>query len=93
MTTTTETELYVPDPPLKLEACPEDIAAIENFVARFGWHETLWHVGLLLGKAHAEATGTRKGAFRAAANHLMFIVPGCYWLDHEVVIHRPEEPA
>lgn len=89
--TAQESNLYVPDPPPKLEACPDDIAALEAFVRRFGWHEFLWHVGQLLVKAHGEATGIRKGVFRALSNHINFIVPGAMWCDQELHIHRPDE--
>lgn len=85
--------LYTPDPPTKLTASPEEVAALEEFVHRFGWHETLWHVGQLLVKAHDEATGTRKSALRGLSNHINFIVPGVVWCDEELHIHRPEEPA
>ncbi len=85
--------LYTPDPPVTLNAQPDDIAALEDFVRRFGWHEFLWHVGQLLVKAHGEATGTRQGALRGVANHINFIVPGTMWCDTELHIHRPEEPA
>jgi hypothetical protein len=43
--TTQESNLYIPDPPPTLNAQPDDIAAIESFVHRFGWHEFMWHVG------------------------------------------------
>jgi hypothetical protein len=88
-----ETTLYVPDPPLKLEASPEEIAVLETFVRRYGWHEYMWHVGQLLVKAHGEATGTRKSALRGLSNHINFIVPGAMWCDQELRIHRPEQPA
>ncbi len=83
-----ETELYVPDPPLKLEASQEDIAALEAFVRRFGWHEFMWHVGQLLVKAHSEASGTRKQALRGLANYVNFISPGARCCDVELQIHR-----
>lgn|GEM_PF-3391091 len=92
MTETAETSLYIPDPPPTLNAQPEDIAALEAFVRRFGWHETLWHIGQLLVKAHGEATGTRKGALRGLSNHINFIVPGAMWCDQELRIQR-SEPA
>jgi hypothetical protein len=87
----TDDTLYTPDPPLTLAAQPDDIAALEAFVRRFGWHETLWHIGQLLVKAHGEAIGNRKGVLRALSNHINFIVPGAMWCDRELVIHRPEE--
>jgi hypothetical protein len=82
--------VYIPDPPPTLTAQPDDIAALEAFVRRFGWHETLWHVGQLLVKAHEQTTGTRQGAIRAVANHVNF-VPGAMWCDQELRIYRPEQ--
>lgn len=94
MTTISETTLYIPDPPPTLNAQPDDIAAIESFVHRFGWHEFMWHVGQLLVKAHGEASGTKKQALRGLANYVNFISPGAMWADQELHIHRPEdEPA
>lgn len=65
MTSSTDTELYVPDPPVNLQAQPSDIAALDEFVKRFGWHEFMWHVGQLLVKAHSEASGTKKQGNRS----------------------------
>ena len=89
--TTKESSLYIPDPPPTLNAQPGDVTVLEEFVKRFGWHETMWHVGQLLVKAHGEATGTRKSALRGLSNHINFIVPGCRCADQELHIHRPEE--
>lgn len=83
--------LYTPDPPINLTASPEEIAALEEFVRRHGWHQFLWHVGQLLVKAHSEATGTRQGAIKAVANHINFITGGAMCCDQELRIHRPEE--
>jgi hypothetical protein len=83
-------ELYIPDPPATLNATPDDVAPLEEFVRRFGWAEFMWTVGQTIVKGHNEATGTRKQALRALANHVMFVVPGTVWCDEELHIHRPE---
>jgi hypothetical protein len=89
--TSQESTLYVPDPPPVLNATPEDVAPLEEFVKKFGWHEFMWHVGQTVVKGHNEATGTRKQALRGLSNHIMFIVPGVCWCDQELHIHRPEQ--
>jgi hypothetical protein len=86
----TMSELYIPDPPPTLNATPDDVAPLEEFVRRFGWAEFMWTVGQLIVKGHNEATGTRKQALRGLANHVNFIVPGVVWCDEELHIHRPE---
>jgi hypothetical protein len=58
---------------------------------RLGWHETLYRFCQLLYEDYNTATGHRKGSIRAAYNHIEFILPGVHWVDHELVIHRPEE--
>ncbi len=83
--------VYIPDPPPNLKATPEDVAVLEDFVRRFGWHEFMWHVSQTIVKGHNEATGTRKQALRGLANHVGFIVPGTVWCSEELHIHRPED--
>jgi hypothetical protein len=90
---TPDDELHMPDPPTELRATQEDVSSLESLVQRVGWHETLWRIGQLLVKHCRAASGTRKGALRAAANHVNFIVPGLHWCNHSLDLKWPTAEA
>lgn len=80
-----------PEPPLERRATEQDLQTLREMVDRLKWHETLFLVSTLLYVDYTNTTGTRKGAMRAAYQTISFILPGCCWLDKELVIHRPDE--
>src|SRR5579884_3938854 len=83
-------DIFKPDMPTDLKATPADLAHLEDLVQRIGWHETLCHVCNLLFEHHAVATGTKKGALKAVARHIGFVLPGVIWCDQELKLHTPE---
>jgi hypothetical protein len=80
-----------PTPPPELRATEQDLQTLREMVDRLKWHEMLFRVASLLYADYTNTTSTRKGAMKAAYQMLEFVLPGCCWLDTELVIHRPEE--
>jgi hypothetical protein len=83
-------DIFKPDMPANLKATPDDLAHLENLVRRIGWHETLCHVCNLLFKDYTAATGTKKGALKAVARHIGFLLPGVIWCDQDLKLHSPQ---